>query len=142
MSQPSPQSEHDSSPGVGRVNGRLHKARTIPCSSNTTATTTISALPDAIHSVTPTQHNHCYAGDRSPEPYVMGANARMQSPTKHKLNLFEGFRNTLRSKAKSEVPVCGGNECDWNCKSNGSSNEDNKNSIRRWSETGSPHLVR
>ncbi|XP_021922834.1 triple functional domain protein-like isoform X3 [Zootermopsis nevadensis] len=140
MSQPAPQTEHDSSADVGRVNGRLHKASTIPCPSITT-TSTISALPDALRSVTPIQHNHCDAGDRSPEPNVMGANAQMHSPTKHRLNLFEGFRNTLRSKAKNEVPACGGNECDWNCRSNGSSSEDNKNFMRRWSETGSPHLV-
>jgi len=141
MSQPSPQTDHESSAGVGRMNGRLHKASTIPCSRNTTAST-ISALPDAIHSIMPTQHNHCYTGDKSPEPYVMGTNARMQSPTKHKLNLFEGFRNTLRSRGKSEVPFSGGSECDWNCRSNGSSSEDSKSSMRRWSESGSPHLVR
>jgi hypothetical protein len=145
MSQPAPQTEHDSSAGAGKVNGRLHKhlhkASTIPCSSNIT-TSAISALPDAIPVITPTQHNHCYSGDTSPEPCVMGANARMHSPTKTRLNLFEGFRNTLRSRAKSEVPFSGGGKCDWYYRSSGSSNEDNKNSMRRWSETGSPHLVR
>lgn len=141
MSQPAPQTEHDSSAGVDKVNGRLHKASTIPCSINTT-TSTLSALPDAIPLITPTQRNHFYSGDRSPEACVMGASARMHSPTKNRLNLFEGFKNTLRSRAKSEVPFCGGSECDWNCRSIGSSSEDNKNSIRRWSESGSPHLVR
>ena len=141
MSQPAPQTEHDSSAGTGKVNGQLHKASTIPCSSNTT-TATISASPDAIPPITSTQRNHCSCGDTSPDAYVMGANARMHSPAKNRLNLFEGFRNTLRSRAKSEVPFSGRSECDWNCRSMGSNSEDNKNSMRRWSETGSPHLVR
>ena len=141
MSQPAPQTEHDSSAGTGKVNGQLHKASTIPCSSSTT-TAAISASPDAIPLIISTQRNHCSCGDTSSDAYVMGANAQMHSPTKNRLNLFEGFRNTLRCRAKSEVPFSGRSECDWNCRSMGSSSEDNKNSMRRWSETGSPHLVR
>ncbi|PSN40489.1 hypothetical protein C0J52_05229 [Blattella germanica] len=139
MSQPAPQTEHDTSAGTGQVNGRshkhLHKISTIPCSTTT-------MLSDAIPSSVPTQRS---SGDKSPEPCSLAANARMHSPTKNRLNLFEGFRNTLRSRTKSEVPFCSGSECDWNCRAHlpviGSSSEEHKNSMRRWSETGSPHLV-
>ena len=131
MSQPAPQIEHDTSVVSGQANGysykHLHKASTVPCSSTT-------ALPDAT---LPTQR--CSSSDRSSEPSMLSSSARMHSPTKNRLNLFEGFKNTLRSRNKTEVPLYSGGECDWNSRS---SSEENKNSMRRWSESGSPHLVR
>nr|CAD7426990.1 unnamed protein product [Timema monikensis] len=66
---------------------------------------------------------------------------RTHSPTKMRLNFFEGFRNTLRSRTKSEVPYY--NNCDWNVATSASvpvSPSDDKNITRRWSEASSPHV--
>lgn len=75
------------------------------------------------------------------------------SPTKLKLTFFEGFRNTLKSRTnKSEVSSCS-SECD--VQNSGElkgtfrsaaavldPSEKDSNITRRWSESGSPKLVR
>ncbi|GLH09852.1 Triple functional domain protein [Gryllus bimaculatus] len=138
LSHPNTQSSHSAEKANGRAYKHLEKASTIPCSGTAVA----SLLPNAF----PVLNNKADSSPGSSSSVdtnlvLEKPRIRTQSPTK-KLNFLEGFRNTLRSRTKSEVPYCG--EYDWSGTKTPNpviSGCDDKNLTRRWSETSSPNVI-
>ncbi|XP_049828356.1 kalirin isoform X4 [Schistocerca gregaria] len=126
-----------------KENGRAYKnfddSASLPCPS-----TAASALLDA-YSV---PSKAIYDSDQrsftssADESHFSDKSNRTQSPTKMKLNFLEGFRNTLRSRTKSDVACY--SECEWNSVKPSSpytGSGTDKGIARRWSEAGTPNMV-
>lgn len=138
---------HPTSQSTNQVNGRLYKHLEKVCTIPSPGTSA-STLPDAYHMLNTQKFEnaddkYCNLsindGLSTPEKNYAG---RTQSPTKMRLNFLEGFRNTLRSRTKSDATCC--NDYDWSGAkaSSAITSSEEKAITRRWSEAGSPNVVR